>query len=217
MPKPILGENGSGMHVHQSLFNKDTEGNVFFDPKDEYNLSKEAYYFIGGQMKHARAMSAVLSPLVNSYKRLVPGYEAAVYVCWGRRNRSALIRVPEYFPGMEKAVRAELRCPDPSCNPYLAFAVMLKAGLDGIKNKIEPPDPVEEDVYHFDDEKLAEFYIETLPASLKEAIEDLENSQLMKDALGDFTFKTYLDAKKKEWDEYRLYITQWELDRYLRM
>lgn len=217
MPKPILGENGSGMHVHQSLFNKETEGNAFFDPTDEYNLSKEAYYFIGGQMKHARAMSAVLSPLVNSYKRLVPGYEAAVYVCWGRRNRSALIRVPEYFPGMEKAVRAELRCPDPSCNPYLAFAVMLKAGLDGIKNKIEPPDPVEEDVYHFDDEKLAEFYIETLPASLKEAIEDLEKSQLMKEALGDFTFKTYLEAKKKEWDEYRLYITQWELDRYLRM
>jgi glutamine synthetase len=217
MPKPIFGENGSGMHVHQSLFNKETGGNAFFDLEDKYNLSDEAYYFIGGQMKHSRAMSAVLSPLVNSYKRLVPGYEAAVYICWGRKNRSALIRVPEYFPGMEKAVRAELRCPDPSCNPYLAFAVMLKAGLDGIKNKIKPPDPVEEDVYHFDDRKLAEFYIETLPSSLEEAIDELENSKLMKEALGDFTFDTYIEAKKKEWDEYKLHVTQWELNRYLRM
>jgi glutamine synthetase len=179
MPKPIFGENGSGMHVHQSLFKKKTGKNVFFNPKDQYNLSNEAYYFIGGQMQHSRPMSAVLSPLVNSYKRLVPGYEAAVYICWGRRNRSALIRIPECFPGMGQAVRAELRCPDPSCNPYLAFAVMLKAGLNGIKNKIEPPDPVDEDVYHFDDRKLAKFYIKTLPSSLDEAIGELEKSQLL--------------------------------------
>jgi glutamine synthetase len=217
MPKPMFGMNGSGMHVHQSLFNKKTGRNAFYDKEDEYNLSNEAYYFIGGQMKHVRAMSAVLSPIVNSYKRLVPGYEAAVYICWARGNRSALIRVPNQFPGMENAIRAELRCPDPSCNPYLAFAVMLKAGLDGIKNKIKPPNPVEENVYHFDDKKLAEFYIETLPSSLEEAIDEFEKSKLMKEALGDFAFNTYLEAKKKEWDEYRLNVSQWELDRYLRM
>lgn len=217
MPKPIFGENGSGMHVHQSLFNKETEKNVFFDPKDKYNLSDLAYHFIGGQMKHCRAMSAALAPTVNSYKRLVVGYEAPVYICWGRRNRTAMIRVPEYFPGKEKATRIELRCPDPSCNPYLAFAVMLKAGLDGIKNKIEPLDPVEEDVYGFDDRKLAKFYIKTLPSSLGEAIGELERSQLMKETLGDYTFYRYLDAKKKEWDEYRLDVTQWELDKYLKM
>jgi glutamine synthetase len=217
MPKPIFGENGSGMHVHQSLFNKETGKNAFFDPKDEYNLSEVARYFLGGQLKHCRAMSAILAPTVNSYKRLVVGYEAPVYICWGRKNRSALLRVPEYFPGMEKATRAELRCPDPSCNPYLAFAVMLKAGLDGIKNKNEPPDPVEEDVYGFDDRKLAKFYIETLPSSLDEAIKEFEKSQLMKDVLGDYTFGVYLDAKRKEWDDYRLQVTRWELDRYLAM
>jgi glutamine synthetase len=217
MPKPIFGENGSGMHVHQSLFYKDTERNAFFDADDEYKLSDTAYYFVGGQLKHARAMSAILAPTVNSYKRLVVGYEAPVYICWGRRNRSALIRVPEYFPGMEKAIRAELRCPDPSCNPYLAFAVMLKAGIDGIKNKIQPPDPVEEDVYEFDDTKLQKFYIKTLPSSLVEAIGEFEESQLVRDTLGDYTFDVYLDAKKKEWDEYRLTVSQWELDWYLKM
>jgi len=217
MPKPIFGENGSGMHVHQSLYHTTSDKNAFFDEKDEYNLSDIAYNFIGGQLKHARAMSAVLAPTVNSYKRLVVGYEAPVYICWGRRNRSALIRVPEYFPGMEKATRAELRCPDPSCNPYLAFAVMLKAGLNGIKKKIKPPNPVEEDVYDFDDKELAKFYIKTLPASLNEAIGELQNSQLMKETLGDYTFNIYLNAKKKEWEEYRLYVTQWELNRYLQL
>jgi glutamine synthetase len=217
MPKPIFGENGSGMHVHQSLFYKKTGKNAFFDIKDEYKLSKTAYHFIAGQLKHSRAMSAILAPTVNSYKRLVPGYEAPVYICWGRRNRSALIRVPEYFPGMENAMRAELRCPDPACNPYLAFAVMLNAGLDGIKKKIEPPDPVEEDVYDFDDRKLAKFYIKTLPSSLIEAIEELEKSQLMKETIEDFTFYKYLEAKKKEWDEYRLYVSPWEQDRYLKI
>ena len=162
-------------------------------------------------------MSAVLAPTVNSYKRLVVGYEAPVYICWGRRNRSALIRVPEYFPGMQRATRAELRCPDPSCNPYLAFAIMLKAGLEGIKNKVQPPDPIEEDVYDFDDRKLAEFYIQTLPASLEEAIKEFEANTVMKDTLGDYTFNVYLNAKKTEWDEYRLTVSQWELNRYLRM
>ena len=217
MPKPIFGENGSGMHVHQSFFMRDTGKNAFFDAGSEYNLSDIARYFLGGQLLHCRAMSAVLAPTVNSYKRLVVGYEAPVYICWGRRNRSALLRVPEYFPGIEEATRAELRCPDPSCNPYLAFAVMLKAGLNGIKNKIEPPDPVEEDVYNFDDRELAKFYIKTLPSSLGEAIGEFEKSSLVRETLGDFTFNKYLDAKKKEWDEYRLYVTQWERDRYLRM
>ncbi|MEM2850882.1 MAG: type I glutamate--ammonia ligase [Candidatus Bathyarchaeia archaeon] len=217
MPKPLFGKNGSGMHTHQSLFDMRTGRNAFFDSEDKYNLSKIAYYFIGGQLKFAREMSAVLAPTVNSYKRLVPGYEAPVYICWGRRNRSALIRIPEYFPGKEKAIRAELRCPDPSCNPYLAFAVMLKAGLEGIKQKIMPPDPVEEDVYEFDDKKLAKFYIETLPGSLGEAIQEFQKSKLMRETLGDFTFKKYYEAKKAEWDEYRLQVTPWELDRYLKL
>ena len=217
MPKPLLGIEGSGMHTHQSLYRMKTGRNAFFDPEDEYNLSKLAYHFIGGQLKHAREMSLVLSPTTNSYKRLVPGYEAPVYICWGRRNRSALIRVPEYHPGKEKETRIELRCPDPSCNPYLAFVVMLKAGLDGIKNKIEPPNPVEEDVYGFDDRTLAKFYIEKLPSSLGEAIEEFDKSELMREALGEFTFRKYLDAKKKEWDEYNIQVTEWELKKYLHL
>lgn len=217
MPKPIFGENGSGMHVHQSFFEIKNGKNAFFDKSDDYNLSKIAYYFLGGQLKHSRAISAILAPTVNSYKRLVVGYEAPVYICWGRRNRSALIRVPEYYPGNEKATRAELRCPDPSCNPYLAFSVMLSAGLDGIKNKINPPAPVEEDVYEFDDSKLATFYIKTLPSSLEEAVEEFEKSSLMKDTLGEYAFNRYLNAKKKEWNAYRLDVSQWELDRYLKM
>jgi len=217
MPKPIFGKNGSGMHTHQSLSYEKTGANAFFDSDDKYNLSDLAYNFIGGQLKHCRAMSAILAPTVNSYKRLVVGYEAPVYICWGRRNRSALIRVPEYYPGMEKTTRLELRCPDPSCNPYLAFAVMLKAGLDGMKNKVKPPEPVEEDVFHFDDAKLAKFYIKTLPSSLNEAVEEFEKNPLMKETLGEYVFNKYLDAKKKEWQEYRIQVTQWELDRYLKM
>jgi len=217
MPKPILGIEGSGMHTHQSLYRAKTGRNAFFDPEDEYHLSKLAYHFIGGQLKHAREMSLVLSPTTNSYKRLVPGYEAPVYICWGRRNRSALIRVPEYHPGREKETRIELRCPDPSCNPYLAFAVMLKAGLDGIKNKMKPPNPVEEDVYGFDDRKLAKFYIKKLPSSLGEAMKEFEKSELMREALGEFTFGKYLEAKKEEWDEYNIQVTQWELKKYLHL
>jgi glutamine synthetase len=214
MPKPIFGVNGSGMHIHQSIFNKKGE-NIFFDPSDRYNLSKSAYSFIAGQLEHVKAMSLVLSPIVNSYKRLVSGYEAPVYICWGQRNRSALIRVPRYSAGREQSTRAELRCPDPSCNPYLAFAVMLKAGLNGMKRKLKTPEPVEEDVYGFDDAKLASMDIDKLPASLYEAIEEFEKDELMKDALGKHTYERYLEAKRVEWAEYSIRVTKWELDRYL--
>jgi glutamine synthetase len=215
MPKPFFGQNGSGMHVHQSLYDLKTGRNTFFDVNDEYGLSKHAYHFIGGQLKFIREICAITAPTVNSYKRLTPGYEAPVYVCWARRNRSALLRVPEYFPGKEMATRLELRCPDPSCNPYLAFAVMLRAGLEGIRKKIDPPKSVEEDVYEFDDRKLAQFYIKTLPASLGEAIREMAKSDLAKDTLGDFAFGKYLEGKKREWDDYRLRVTDWELKRYL--
>lgn len=217
MPKPFFGQAGSGMHVHQSLFDIRGGKNVFFSKDDKYNLSDEAYYFIGGQLKYIREIAALLAPTVNSYKRLTPGYEAPVYICWGRKNRSALIRVPEYYPGKENAVRAELRCPDPSCNPYLAFTAMLKAGLKGIEKKITPPDPVEEDVYEFDDRELAKFYIKTLPASLGEALAEMSSSTLVKEAIGEFAFEKYLEAKKNEWDDYRLQVSDWEIKRYLRL
>jgi len=213
MPKPIFGENGSGMHVHQSLFRKDK--NAFFDDKDAYKLSDTAKSFIAGQLAHVREMSAVLASTVNSYKRLVPGYEAPVYICWGQKNRSALIRVPRYSPGREKSVRCELRCPDPGGNPYLQFAVMLAAGLDGVKKKLSPPDPVEEDVYEFDEEKLQELYIDTLPASLGEAIEEMSSSKIVKEAMGEHTFNMYLKAKRMEWDNFRLAVTDWEINKYL--
>jgi len=214
MPKPIFGINGSGMHVHQSLFTKDGKP-AFYNARDKYKLSKTAYSFIAGQLEHIKGMCAVVAPTTNSYKRLVPGYEAPVYICWGQRNRSALLRVPRYSPGREKATRAELRCPDPSCSPYLAFAVMLRAGLDGIKRKLTPPDPVEEDVYHFDDHKLEELGIDTLPASLGEAIAEFEKSKLMKEALGKHLYERYIEAKKAEWKEYIMQVTDWEIDRYL--
>ncbi len=213
MPKPIFGVNGSGMHVHQSLVDKQGD-NVFYDEKDKYRLSPVAYHFMGGQLKHIREMAAVLCPTVNSYKRLRRGYEAPVYICWGQRNRSALIRVPRYSEGREKSTRLELRCPDPSCNPYLAFAVMLAAGLDGIEKKIEPPAPVEEDVYGFDDKKLAKFYMKTLPPSLGEAIEEFRKSKFMKEALGEHVFSKYLEIKATEWDEFQSSVTDWELNRY---
>ncbi len=214
MPKPIFGVNGSGMHVHQSLF--DNKGNnLFYDAADRYKFSKTAYGFIAGQLKHARAMSAVLAPTVNSYKRLVPGYEAPVYICWAQINRSALIRIPRFSPGREQATRAELRCPDPSCNPYLAFAVMLKAGMDGVKNSMTPPQPVEEDVYEFSEKELSERNISTLPASLKEALDEAMNNGIVKSALGAHTFEKLMDAKLAEWDDYRIKVTPWEINRYL--
>ncbi len=215
MPKPIFGINGSGMHVHQSLFDIKTGKNMFYDPKDRYKLSQMAYHFIAGQMEHVRGMSAILAPLVNSYKRLVPGYEAPVYICWAQINRSALMRIPMYSKGREQSVRCELRCPDPSCNPYLAFAVMLKAGLDGIKRKLVPPKPVEENVYDFDDSKLEGMNISVLPHSLYEAIKELKKDRLVQEALGEKLFERYVEAKIKEWDEFRTTVTEWEVERYL--
>jgi glutamine synthetase len=216
MPKPFFGVNGSGMHVHQSLF--DLQGrNMFFDPTGPYCLSPLARSFIAGQLEHAPAMSAVLSPTVNSYKRLTPGYEAPVYICWGQTNRSALIRIPSYAPGREQSVRAELRCPDPSCNPYLAFAVMLQAGLDGIERKLEPPAPVDEDVYCFDNTRLNASSIATLPGSLGEALQKMAGSDLLRRALGEHTITYYLRAKGQEWDAYRIAVTDWELGRYLEL
>ena len=214
MPKPIFGINGSGMHTHQSLFDKEGN-NLFFDANDAYKLSKLAYSFIAGQLNHARALAAIVAPTVNSYKRLVPGYEAPAYVCWAQINRSALIRIPHYSPGRESATRVELRCPDPSCNPYLAFAVMLAAGLDGIEKGSTAPPPVNEDVYDFTEEDLRERAIGVLPYTLGEALRTLASDQVIKDALGTHVFEAFVRAKQVEWDEYRIRVTKWELDRYL--
>lgn len=215
MPKPIFGINGSGMHVHQSLFDIKTGKNLFYNPKDRYRLSKFAYHFIAGQLAHVKGMSAILAPTVNSYKRLVPGYEAPVYICWAQINRSALIRIPRYTKGREQSTRCELRCPDSSCNPYLAFAVMLKAGLDGIKRKMKPPKPVEEDVYGFDNGKLEELNIDVLPHSLWEAIKQLKRNKVVQEALGQKLLERYVEAKTREWDEFRTNVTEWEVKRYL--
>jgi glutamine synthetase len=215
MPKPLVGMAGSGMHTHQSLFSLEGR-NVFYDPQDRYRLSRLAYSFIAGQMEHARALAAIVAPTVNSYKRLVPGYEAPAYICWGQINRSALIRIPGYLPGLgEGAARCELRCPDPSANPYLAFAAMLAAGLDGIRRGLTPPPPVEENVYEFDPLQLSSHHITSLPGTLEEALVELEKDQVIAKALGEQTFRRYLEAKRLEWDEYRIQVTPWELERYL--
>lgn len=215
MPKPMFGKPGSGMHVHQSLFNLEKNKNLFYDPKDKYKLSDIAYSFLAGQIENIKGMMAILSPTVNSYKRLVSGFEAPVYISWAQINRSALIRIPRFSPGREKSTRMELRCPDPSCNPYLAFAVMLAAGLDGVEKKLSPPKPVNEDVYDFDDEKLKELKIDTLPNSLESAIDELEKNKLMKETLGEHIYKFFLKAKKEEWDDYRIQVSNWELEKYL--
>jgi glutamine synthetase len=215
MPKPIAGINGSGMHVHQSLFSADGKKNLMHDPKGTYQLSDLAKQYIAGQLKHIRAMNAVLNPTINSYKRLVVGYEAPVYVAWGQRNRSALIRIPRITAGREKAVRAELRCPDPTANPYLAFAVMLAAGLDGIEKKMKAPAPVEENIFEFTDETAAARGITTVAKSLMEALEELRNDPVIREALGEFCVEKLIEAKTAEWDSYRMAVTQWELDRYL--
>lgn len=214
MPKPVAGINGSGMHVHQSLFNLDRK-NAFYDQAGVANLSKTARSFIAGQLEHIKEITAVTNPLVNSYKRLVPGYEAPVYICWAQRNRSALIRVPMCHKGGESAVRAELRCPDPSANPYLVFALMLSAGLDGIERGLEPPEPVNENVYHLENDELAENKIDTLPGSLKESLEIFKKSKLARETLGEHVFRKYIEAKEKEWDSYRLHVTDWEVANYL--
>jgi len=215
MAKPEMGKPGSGMHVHQSLFDTNAKTNVFYDKDHKYNLSKIAYNFIAGQIKHIKAMCAILCPTVNSYKRLVSGFEAPVYVTWAAMNRSALLRVPKWFKAKQEAARIELRCPDPSCNPYLAFAVMLKAGLDGIKNKLEPPEPVEENIYTLDDESLANKNIDVLPTSLLEALDELKKDKLMQEVLGEHLFERYIDVKTKEWDEFKKQVTTWEIDMYL--
>jgi glutamine synthetase len=213
MPKPIFGENGSGMHVHQSLFAGDK--NLFFDGNDPYHLSTMAKGYIAGIMKHAREIIAVTNQWVNSYKRLVPGYEAPVYISWARRNRSAMIRVPMYKPGKEVATRIEFRAPDPACNPYLAFAVMLAAGLKGVENQYELPDPIEEDIYEMSEKDKTERGIMTLPGNLYEAILEVEKSELVKDALGDHVFKKFVENKKIEWDMYRTHVSQYEIEKYM--
>ena len=213
MPKPIFGENGSGMHVHQSLFKGDR--NAFYDPNDEYHLSDTAKHYIAGLIHHAPQITAITSQWVNSYKRLVPGYEAPVYVSWARRNRSALVRVPMYKPGKEKATRIEFRSPDPSCNPYLAFAVMLGAGMDGIDRKLEIPDPIEEDIFEMNPAERRAHGITDLPGNLYSAILEAEKSDLVREILGDHIFNKFIENKKIEWDNYRTHISQYEIEKYL--
>jgi glutamine synthetase len=213
MPKPVFGVNGSGMHVHQSLF-KDGR-NAFHDLSDSYHLSKTARSFLAGLLKHAPEITAVTSQWVNSYKRLVPGYEAPVYLSWARRNRSDLVRIPEYKPGQEKATRIEYRSPDPACNPYLTFSVMLAAGLDGIEKGLTPPEPVEENVYEMSAAQRREKGIGTLPSSLWEAILLTENSEVVRKALGEHVFNAFIENKKIEWDKWRIQVTEYELKRYL--
>ncbi len=213
MPKPVFGINGSGMHVHQSLFKGDS--NAFFDPKGKYYLSKVGLSFLAGLLKYAPEITAVTSQWVNSYKRLVPGWEAPVYLSWAQRNRSDLIRQPVYKAGKEKETRFELRSPDPACNPYLCFSVMLAAGLAGIKEGLEAPPPVEENVYHMTEAERRKRGIGELPGSLLEAIQLTEKSQLVREALGEHVFKAFIENKKVEWDRYRVHVTDYELERYL--
>jgi glutamine synthetase len=212
MPKPIPRINGSGMHTHLSLFTEDGE-NAFHDDDDEFNLSDTAHSFLAGILDHAPAITAVTDPTVNSYKRLVPGYEAPVYVAWSDRNRSALIRKPA--ARVPAASRIEARFPDPSCNPYLAFAALIHAGLDGIERGLDCPDPIRENIYEFDEAKRQEYGIDTLPGSLGEAVSELEADEVVQDALGPHVAEKFIEAKKQESADYRLDVSQWELDRYL--
>jgi glutamine synthetase len=216
MPKPIFGINGSGMHTHQSLFSIAEGRNAFADPANKYGLSDLARSYMAGVLAHAKGMAAVLAPTVNSYKRLVPGYEAPTYITWGRTNRSALIRVPMISPGKSiEGTRAEVRCPDPSSNTYLAFAVMIAAGLDGVERGLTLSDPVEESLFEMDASRVTERGIQELPGTLGQAIEELKADPVVCEALGDHVFEHYVEAKTAEWDEYRTQVTQWELDRYL--
>lgn len=210
MPKPIFGINGSGMHTNTSLI-RDGK-NAFFDEKDPLQLSKEAYWFIGGLLKNMKSLAAITNPIVNSYKRLVPGYEAPVYIAWSARNRSPLIRIPA---ARGEATRVELRCPDPTCNPYLAIAAVLCAGLDGIENKIEPPPPTDKNIFEMTDEQRLNEGIESLPANLEEAIKEMKQSEFIRQVLGEHVFNKYIEAKSKEWEEYKTKISKWEIDQYL--
>ncbi len=213
MPKPVFGENGSGMHVHQSLFAGDR--NAFFDAGDPYHLSAVARRYTAGLMLYAPEICAVIAQWVNSYKRLVPDYEAPCYLCWGRRNRSAMVRVPVYKPGKERATRVEFRAPDPACNPYLAYAVMLAAGLKGIEDELDLPDPVERDVYKLTPAERADIGVQSLPRDLGHAIDVCEGSRLVRQALGDDIFEKFIANKKIEWDQYRIQVTRYELEKYL--
>ncbi len=213
MPKPLRDQNGSGMHTHQSLFSG--ENNAFFDANDQYYLSETAKQFIAGQLRHAREISIIFAQFVNSYKRLVPGYEAPVYIAWSRRNRSALVRVPLYHPGKEKATRAELRCPDPAANIYLCFAALLHAGLEGIERGYELPEPMERNLYHLSHEEREKLGIQSLPADLGEAILEAENSELLYKALGEHVFTRLLELKRAEFEDYRVQVTPYEIQKYL--
>ncbi|MDQ4131453.1 MAG: type I glutamate--ammonia ligase [Actinomycetota bacterium] len=213
MPKPLFGKNGSGMHTHQSLFRGGR--NAFFDPDDQYFLSDVGKAFIAGQLKHAREISSLFAQWVNSYKRLVPGYEAPVYLAWSRKNRSALVRVPLYHPGKEQAMRVELRCPDPACNPYLTFAALLQAGLEGIERGYDLPEPMEKNLYHLSADERKRLGIEQLPETLGHAIEITAESELVLRLLGEHMFNRYVEIKRQEWEDYRVQVSQWELDRYM--
>jgi glutamine synthetase len=216
MPKPIHGINGSGMHTHQSLWSIADKRNAFADPDDKYGLSSVARSYMAGILAHARGMIAVLAPLVNSYKRLVPGYEAPTYLTWGRTNRSALIRVPKVSPGKSiEGTRVEVRCPDPSSNTYLAFAAMIAAGLDGVEKGLALDEPVEESLFEMDAARIAERGIRELPGTLGEAIDELERDAVIREALGDHVLSHFVESRRAEWDEYRTQVTEWEVDRYL--
>ena len=210
MPKPVFGINGSGMHTNKSLF-KDGK-NIFADPADARGLSREAYAFIAGLLKHVRGMAAITNPLVNSYKRLVPGYEAPCYLAWSASNRSALIRIPA---ARAQATRVELRCPDPTCNPYLALAVCLAAGLDGIENGLTPPAEITENIFAMDDAARAARGVESLPGTLKEAIDAMEADALVCETLGSHVTTQYVEGKRREWDAYRTHVSDWEIGKYL--
>ena len=215
MPKPVYGINGSGMHCHQSLFD-DKGNNLFFDENDPVHLSPLAYSFIAGQLKHARGLAALVAPTVNSYKRLVPGYEAPVYIGWAQQNRSALIRIPRYTQGRNKSVRAELRFPDPSSNPYLAFAGMLAAALDGIDNKLTPPKPMNNvNLYHLDAKERKRLGVGELPGSLGDALVELSKDRVLVGAMGESAYEAFVRAKTEEWDEFRLRVSDYEIERYL--
>ena len=213
MPKPVFGENGSGMHIHQSIFHNDK--NLFHSPDDPYYLSQLARSYTAGILKHIKEITMVLNQWVNSYKRLVPGYEAPVYISWGQKNRSALVRVPRYRIGREKATRVELRSPDPVCNPYLAFSAMLAAGMKGVKDNYELPPPVEENIYDMTPFDRREHHIDTLPGDLYEAIREFKESELMREALGEHVFNKLIANKQIEWDRYRGIVSQYELKKYL--
>jgi len=222
MPKPWIDKPGNGMHIHVGLFNPKNDKNIFYDHKGYAHISQKCRYFIGGLLEHARALCAIVAPTVNSYKRLVPGYEAPIYIAWSKRNRSALIRVPEYFGGKEGEARIEFRCPDPLCNPYLGYAVILEAGLDGIRKKTEPGEPVETNVYHLNSAQRRELGVGVLPTSLKEALEEWKSDEICIKALGKENAEKYIELKEQEWKEYEPHtpnnkseITSWELQKYL--